>query len=77
MTDVAAHTHYLHAAYKAGNGRRMTKDFPLTTEQATDPHARQKAISNASAYGFGRDWNIVNWTVKEGAIPAPKAKAKR
>lgn len=33
MTDAAAHTHYLHAAYKAGNGRRMTKDFPLTTNR--------------------------------------------
>lgn len=37
-------------------------------------HTRQKAISDASAYGFGRDWNIVNWTITEGTIPAPKAK---
>lgn len=77
MTEAAEHTHYLHAAYKSGNGRRVTKDFPLTTHQATDPSARAAACSNASYYGFGRGWNIVNWTIKDGAIPAPKAKAKR
>jgi len=55
--------HTLHASYKAPNGKRVTKDFPVSDFEATDPEARAKAISNASAYGFGRGWNIVNWTI--------------
>lgn len=76
MTDTAAveKTHYIHASYKSGNGRRVTKDFPVTEHQATDPAARASAISNASAYGFGRGWNLVNWSIKTGTPPAPKAK---
>jgi len=64
MTDK---THTLRMTFVAGNGRRVTKDFPLTTEQATDPAARANAISSASFYGDGQGWRTANWTITEGA----------
>jgi hypothetical protein len=68
MTVAAeAKTRTLHVSYKARNGRRMTKDFAITEFEATDVAARAAAISNASAYGFGREWNLVNWKVLDAA----------
>jgi hypothetical protein len=61
-----AKDHILHAAFKSGNGRRVTHDFPITEFQANDTAARASAISNASAYGFGRGYKmLVNWTIKK------------
>lgn len=58
-------THTLKATFRASNGRRMSKDFDLTAEQATDPLARSNAVSNASAYGHGRGWKaLINWTIE-------------
>jgi len=66
LAGVPAKTHILKAAYKSGNGRRVTHEFPITEHQATDPGARASAISNASAYGFGRGYKmLVNWTITE------------
>lgn len=59
-------THILKAAFKSGNGRRVTHEFPISTRQATDPGARADAISGASNYGFGRGYKmLVNWTITE------------
>jgi hypothetical protein len=53
-------THILVITYKAGNGRRMKKEYPITTFQATDPAARASAISGAMYSG-----SLVNWDIKE------------
>lgn len=60
---------HLHVAFRAGNGRRMTKDFPITVEASQDPMLRAQAISNASHYGIGRGWRLANWSVKNGPVP--------
>ena len=55
----------LHVAYIAGNGRRVTHDFPITDEQATDPAKRAAQISAADFYGQGCGYRrLVNWKIK-------------
>lgn len=49
--------------FRIANGKRFSRDFGITAEEATDPLARANRISLACAYGSGRGWRLVNWTV--------------
>ena len=59
----------LQATYKAGNGRRLTKDFPFTVPEGAVEGSTEyalavsTAVSNAAAYIDGRGGRIVNWKV--------------
>lgn len=64
VPEAPAKTHILTGVFKAANGKRVTHYFPITEVEATDPAARATAVTNATNYGFGRDWNIVNWSIK-------------
>ena len=61
-----AKTHTLKMVYKTRNGRREYREFPISTDQATDPMERATAISAATRWGDGHGgWRMVNWTIDQ------------
>lgn len=61
---MSAETKTLHVSYRAGNGKRLARDFQIPAHHADEPEARAKHITNASFYGIGRGWTLVNWEVR-------------
>lgn len=59
--------HFIKADFKSGNGRRISKEFgfPLSKLDPASPEGRAEAVSYATHIGFGKNWNIINWTFVE------------